>query len=207
MVELLGQGAEGLVFIVSAPAGTGKTTLVQMLVKEFPCVIASISYTTRLPRLGEIAGINYHFISASEFEAKIAAADFLEYVKLYGTYYGTSRQWVMEQQKQGKHVVLVIDTQGALKLKGNLPAIFIFIRPPSLEILRTRLVNRQTESSIMIEQRLEWAKQELVAAQSYDYQVINDNLNQAYQVLRSILIAECHRVRPSSESATKPKNN
>ena len=140
-------------------------------------------------------GVHYHFINDSEFESKIVAADFLEYVKLYDTYYGTSRQWVTEQQKRGKHVVLVIDTQGALQLKGRLPAIFIFIRPPSLEMLRYRLEQRQTETAEIIEQRLAWAKKELDVVNQYDYQITNDDLDNAYQVLRSIFIAECHRIK------------
>lgn len=197
MTSLLGDEKEGRVFIISAPAGTGKTTLVEKLVKEFPSVTASISFTTREPREGEIPGVHYHFIAGPEFEEKIAAGDFLEYVKLYGTYYGTSRQWVKEQQKKGKHVVLVIDTQGALKLKGALPAVLIFIRPPSLDILRNRLVRRQTETPGMIEQRVDWAQRELEAAQQYDYQIINDDLETAYQVLKSIFIAECHRTKIS----------
>lgn len=193
MTSLLGEINEGLIFIVSAPAGTGKTTLVQRLVEEFPSIIASISFTTRKPREGEVSGVHYHFITESEFEAKIATADFLEYVKLYGTYYGTSQQWIKEQQQKGKHVVLVIDTQGALHLKGRIEAISIFIRPPSVEILRQRLIQRQTESSEMIEKRLEWAQKELEAAQLYDYQLVNDELEIAYQVFKSIFIAECHR--------------
>lgn len=192
MEALIGQ--TGLLFIVSAPAGTGKTTLVNKLVEEFPTVIASISYTTREPREGEINGKHYHFISQSEFEAKIASEDFLEYVTLYGCYYGTSRQWILDQQKQGKHVVLVIDTQGALQLKGRLPAVLIFISPPSLEVLRERLSNRQTETLEMIEKRLEWAKTEMQAIPAYDYLVVNDDLNTAYQILRSVVIAESHRV-------------
>lgn len=194
MANLLGERKEGLVFVISAPAGTGKTTLVQKLVQEFPSVIPSISYTTREPRGEEVGGVHYHFVSNSEFEAKIAAADFLEYVQLYGYYYGTSQQWVKEQQKQGKHIVLVIDTQGALKLKGVFPAVFIFIRPPSLEALCERLTQRGTETSEMVEKRLKWAEKELQAAQCYDYEVINDDIAVAYQVLRSIIIAECHRV-------------
>ena len=197
MTSLLGDEKEGQVFIISAPAGTGKTTLVEKLVKEFPSVTASVSYTTREPREGEIAGVHYHFIAAPEFEEKISAGDFLEYVKLYGTYYGTSKQWVKEQQKKGKHVLLVIDTQGALKLKSVLPSVLIFIRPPSLDILRNRLIRRQTETPGMIEQRVDWAQQELEAAQQYDYQIINDDLETAYQVLKSILIAECHRTKIS----------
>ncbi len=195
MAGLLGEVKKGLIFVVSAPAGTGKTTLVQRLVKEFPSIIASISYTTRQPREGEVHGVHYHFISETQFEAKIAASDFLEFVKLYGTYYGTSRQWIEEQQNQGKHVILVIDTQGALQLKKQLPAVFIFIRPPSLESLQARLIHRKTETTEMIKKRLAWAKTELEAAEQYDYQIINDDLEIAYQVFRSIFIAECHRVR------------
>lgn len=199
MANLLGSYTRGLVFIVSAPAGTGKTTLVDLLVQEFPSVIANISYTTRLPRQGEIQGKHYHFISESEFEAKKAASDFLEYVKLYGTSYGTSRQWIEAQREEGKHVILVIDTQGALQLKGKYEAISIFIRPPSLEILRKRLTGRQTEPLEVIEKRLAWAEKELEAADSYDYQIVNDDLAVAYQVLRSIVIAECHRTGRQEE--------
>jgi guanylate kinase len=201
MTSLLGEKKEGLIFIVSAPAGTGKTTLVQRLVQEFPTIIASISYTTRPPREGEIQGVHYHFITNPEFEAKIAASDFLEYVQLYGTYYGTSRQWIQEQQKLGKHVVLVIDTQGALQLKGKISAISIFIRPPALEDLRMRLIRRQTEAPEVIEKRVEWAQKELQAVQQYDYQLINDDLESAYQVFRSIFIAECHRTQSTQHAS------
>lgn len=195
MAALLGEGKEGLAFIISAPAGTGKTTLVGKLLKEFPSVMQSISFTTRKPREGEIPGVHYHFITESEFNEKISAGDFLEYVKLYGTYYGTSKQWIIDQQKNGKHVILVIDTQGAIQLKDRFSAVMIFIRPPTLDTLRKRLVSRQTETPDMIDQRVEWAQIELDAAKQYDYQIINDDLETAYQILRSIVIAECHRVK------------
>lgn len=193
MTQLLGDRKEGLAFILSAPAGTGKTTLVQRLLKEFPSIVASISYTTRQPRKDEIQGVHYHFIDESEFKKKIATDEFLEYVKLYGIYYGTSRQWIRDQQKKGKHIVLVIDTQGALQLKGHFQAPLIFIRPPSLEILRSRLIQRRTETPQMIQQRLDWAQKELDAAKEYDYEIINDDLEIAYQVFKSIFIAECHK--------------
>lgn len=193
--SLLGKINEGLIFIVSAPAGTGKTTLINKLTQEFPSIIASISFTTRKPREREVSGVDYHFLSEAEFEAKIAAGDFLEYVKLYDSHYGTSRLWIKEQQQKGKHVVLVIDTQGALLLKEKIAATSIFIRPPSLEVLRERLVLRQTESLEVIEKRLEWAEKELDASVNYDYQLVNDDLEIAYQVLRSIFIAESHRVK------------
>lgn len=194
MEKLLGNVQQGLVFVISAPAGTGKTTLVDKLAKEFPSVVRSISYTTRLPRLGEVEGDHYHFIKRDEFESMIEDDLFLEHVRLYDDYYGTSRHWVLEQQRQGKHVILVIDTQGAMRLKGALKAVFIFISPPSLEELSKRLERRKTETSETLEKRLSWAKFELAAARYYDYQVVNDDLETAYQVLRSIFIAEEHRV-------------
>jgi len=193
--SLLGQQKEGKIFIISAPAGTGKTTLVRMLTQEFSQVIASISFTTRKPRAGEVNERDYYFISESEFEEKINASDFLEYVKLYGIHYGTSRRWVENQLKLGKNVCLVIDTQGALELKEKIDAVLIFISPPSLETLKTRLLNRKTETADMVEERLVWALKELKAAPHYDYQIVNDNLADAYQVLRSIIIAECHKTR------------
>lgn len=194
MQKLLGNVQQGLVFIISAPAGTGKTTLVDKLAREFPTIVRSISYTTRPARAGEVEGEHYHFIGKDEFEAMIEEGLFLEHVKLYDDYYGTSRAWVLEQQKQGKHVVLVIDTQGAMRLRGAFPAVFIFIRPPSLEELSKRLERRKTETKETLEKRLSWAKFELEAVRYYDYQVVNDDLETAYQVLRSIFIAEEHRI-------------
>lgn len=194
--KLLGNLKKGILFIVSAPAGTGKTTLVHMLTQEFPCVVASISFTTRKPRTGEIDGVHYFFITTKEFEERIARGEFLEYVKLYGDYYGTSKAWVEQWQQEGKHVLLVIDTQGAALLKGKISAISIFLYPPSLEELERRLIKRQADSLENIKKRIEWAKEEeMRAQQTYDYRVVNDHLATAYQALRSILIAEEHRVR------------
>lgn len=194
-MKLLGNCKTGLAFIVSAPAGTGKTTLVKMLVKEFPCVVQSISFTTRKQRAGERPGEHYNFVSEQEFERMIANKEFLEYAKLYGNYYGTSSKAVQALQNQGKHVILVIDTQGALLLRDKFPAIFIFIRPPSMEVLRDRLIQRQTENSAVIEERLAIAKKEMEAMVHYDYCITNDDLITAYQVLRSILIAAEHQIR------------
>ncbi len=193
--DLLGNLEQGLVFVVSAPAGTGKTTLVQMLVQEFPCVVESVSFTTRQKRPGEISGVHYNFVSNEEFERKISNNEFLEYVKLYGYYYGTSQKHIQEQRADGKHVVLVIDTQGALQLMGKFDATFIFLQPPSFDVLRDRLSKRKTESATVIEERLNWARLEMEAVRYYDYCIINDELATAYQVLRSILVAEEHRVR------------
>ena len=193
--KLLGNLHKGFVFVLSAPAGTGKTTLVRMLSQEFPCIVESVSSTTRPPRPGEVEGKDYYFLSAQEFEGKIRQGDFLEYAEVFGYYYGTSRTFVLKQQEMGKHVFLVIDTQGAVQLKKNhFPAVYVFLSPPSLEELRERLVKRKTEDSETIEKRLSWARAELAMLSQYNYHIVNDNLNQAYAILRSIVIAEEHRV-------------
>ncbi len=195
LTGMLGNLEKGLLFILSAPAGTGKTTLVQLLSRDFPCVVASISFTTRKPRPGEVDGIHYYFISREEFIERANAGEFLEYVELYGDLYGTSNVWVEDQLAKKNHVVLVIDTQGAKLLKNKIQAISIFVAPPSVEELERRLKLRQTESSEVIEKRLLWAKKELEAQNNYDYLIVNDDLSHAYQALRSILIAEEHRIR------------
>jgi len=194
--KLLGNLPKGLCFVLSAPAGTGKTTLVRMLSQEFPCVCESISCTTRPPRQGEVEGKDYHFLSKGEFEEKICHGDFLEHAEVFGYYYGTSRIFVLKQQEVGKHVFLVIDTQGAIQLKQKeFPAVYVFLSPPSLEELKERLVGRKTESMEAIEKRLSWAKAEMAMRAGYDYHIVNDSLNQAYAILRSIVIAEEHRVQ------------
>lgn len=193
--KILGNRKKGLLFVISAPAGTGKSTLVGMLTKEFPNeIVESCSCTTRHPRQGEVSKRDYDFISIEEFEEKIAAGEFLEYAKVFGNYYGTQKQQVEDLQARGKHVVLVIDTQGALKIKqSQLPAILIFLSPPSFEELRQRLFKRRTESEEKIQERLLWAKQEVAMAPNYDYHIINDKLDVTYQILRSIFIAEEHK--------------
>jgi guanylate kinase len=194
--KILGNLQKGLCFVLSAPAGTGKTTLVRMLSQEFPCVCESVSCTTRPMRQGEVNGKDYHFLSRAEFEEKIRNADFLEYAEVFGYYYGTSQAFVVKQQEMGKHVFLVIDTQGAMLLKNkDFPALHIFLSPPSLKELKERLVKRRTESMQVIEKRLSWAKAEMAMWANYDYHIVNDNLNQAYAILKSIVIAEEHRVR------------
>lgn len=194
MEKILGNLEHGLVFVVSAPAGTGKTTLVRMLQDEFPCVTGSISCTTRSMRPGEIQHKDYHFISREEFETKIKAGEFLEYATVFGQYYGTLRSDVEKELHKGNHVILVIDTQGALELKKkHFPATFIFISPPSLSELRERLFKRKTENQEDIDERLAWAQKEIELSQHYNYRIINDNLYRAYDILRSIVIAEEHR--------------
>lgn len=193
MSKLLGSLPSGLLFVVSAPAGTGKTTLVRMLMDEFSCVKESVSYTTRPPRLGEVEGKDYHFISREEFLARKEAGDFLEWAEVFGKFYGTSKTQVEAEQKRGNHVVLVIDTQGALVVREKVEAVLVFLAPPSLGALRERLAKRGTEKPDALEERLSWAEREISLAPRYDYKIVNDDLKTAYQALRSILIAEEHK--------------
>lgn len=194
MEKILGNLKTGVVFVVSAPAGTGKTTLVRMLLDEFSCISVSISCTTRPMRPGEIQNKDYHFISREEFEEKITEDEFLEYATVFGHYYGTLREDIEKEKRKGNHVILVIDTQGALNLiKKNFPSVFIFISPPSLAELRERLFKRKTENQEDIDQRLIWAQKEITLSEHYHYRIINDNLFRAYEILRSILIAEEHK--------------
>lgn len=196
--KVLGNNKKGLLFVVSAPAGTGKSTLVEMIMNEFPEDVAeSCSCTTRPPRIGEISKKHYEFLSEEEFQEKVEAGEFLEHAKVFGYNYGTRKEMVRDLQSLGKHVVLVIDTQGMMQIKGKVPAVFIFISPPTMEELRRRLFKRRTESEEKIEERLEWAKKEMEIAKNYDYHIVNDNLSVTYQVLRSIFIAEEHKNRGS----------
>jgi len=192
---LLGGLKRGLPFVISAPAGTGKTTLVRMLLQEFPCVKESVSFTTRAQRTGEIPGFDYHFITQAEFEGRIKDNEFLEYAQVFNNYYGTSRREVEAGLSSGKHIVLVIDTQGAMQLMGALEATFIFISPPNLVELKSRLHSRKSETPETIEHRLSWAEKEMALRFRYDYHIINDDLATAYIALKSILIAEEHKNR------------
>ncbi|NGX26771.1 MAG: Guanylate kinase [Chlamydiae bacterium] len=194
MEKVLGNLQKGLVFVISAPAGTGKTTLARMLIDEFPCVTESISCTTRPSRKGEMKDVDYHYIPKEEFTAKIDAGEFLEYAEVFGQYYGTLKFTVEKKLREKEHVILVIDTQGAMLLhEQNYPAVFIFIQPPSMGELRSRLFNRKTEEEEHIEERLKWAEHEIEMAKKYDYIITNDNLHRAYEILRSIFIAEEHK--------------
>ena len=190
--KLLGNSSKGRLFVVSAPSGTGKSTLVEKLVREFPeAVVRSRSTTTRAPRGHEKPGVDYDFVSREEFEKE---TDFLERAEIYGNLYGTRKSVVENFLAKGKHVVLVIDTQGALHLKGKMEAVFIFISPPSFEELKRRLQARHTEDLEAVAKRLEWSKSEMTKRSQYDYNVVNDDLETAYQILKSIFIAEEHKI-------------
>lgn len=209
-LKLLGNLPKGLIFVLSAPAGTGKTTLVRMLLDEFPSLAVSVSCTTRSPRPEEISGRDYYFLSKKEFQRKVEEDEFLEHAEVFGNHYGTSRVEVEKLQSEGKHVILVIDTQGGMQLmEEKVDATFIFVKPPSFAELRERLFKRRTESADLIEQRLSWAEKEIEAgSHHYDYQIVNDNLHHAYEILRSILIAEEHKVRRNHDhERTKRKRS
>ena len=180
---------KGRLIIVSAPAGAGKTTLVEMLKKEFPeQVTQSISCTTRKPRPKEVDGKDYFFLSKRSFEERIERKEFLEYAIVFEDYYGTLKERVMDQQLSGKDVILVIDTQGALELKKKVEALLIFIAPPSLDVLKKRLRERRTESSDALKKRLQWAEKEMTQISHYDHVVVNDDLKTAYLEFKTIII-------------------
>lgn len=193
--KVLGNLSYGLLFIVSAPAGTGKTTLVRLLTQNFPSVVESISCTTRSPRPGEVDGKDYFFLTREAFEEKKKRGEFLESAEVFGHFYGTSKVFVEEQRRNGKHTILVIDTQGAAFLQSqNIEATYIFISPPDLDVLKERLSGRKTENEKEREERLSWACKEMQCSASYDYLIVNSELKIAYEVLKSILIAEEHKV-------------
>jgi len=195
MTKLIGNVHKGRVIIISAPAGTGKTTLVHKLIEEFPnYVTQSISCTTRPPRKGEIDGKDYVFLTETAFEKRKVSGEFLEYATVFGFQYGTLKEVVEKHCADGKYMILVIDTQGALELKKKIKALFIFIKPPSIDVLEKRLIQRNSESNRMIKKRLDRAQLELDRSQYYDYHIVNDDLDIAYQVLRSIVIAEEHKI-------------
>jgi guanylate kinase len=182
---------KGLLIVVSAPSGTGKTTLCRMLLKEFENMEFSVSYTTRPPRKGEVNGKDYFFVSREEFERMVEEGDFLEWANVYGNLYGTSKSQVLKALEEGKDILLDIDVQGALQVKKNLPeAVLIFIMPPSFEELEKRLRSRGTDSEEVIEKRLNVAKEEIKKAPFYDYIVVNDVLDVAFNKLKAIITAE-----------------
>ncbi|WP_457680197.1 guanylate kinase [Thermovibrio sp.] len=194
---------KGLLIVISAPSGTGKTTLCHMLLKEFLNMEFSISYTTRKPREGEVNGRDYFFITKEEFLRKVEEGDFLEWAEVYGNLYGTSKSQVLKALREGKDVLLDIDTQGALQVKKNFPeAVLIFILPPSLKELERRLRKRGKDPEEVIEKRLKVAREEIKRAPLYDYIVVNDLLEVAYEKLKSIITAEKLRSKRFIENAS-----
>ena len=187
---------QGTLFIISAPSGSGKTTLCARLVEAVDSLYRSISMTTRSPRPGERDGMDYIFIEKPEFIKRMKKKEFLEWAKVFGAYYGTPKKHIMHMLKRGSDVLLSIDVQGAMKIKRlKLDAVYIFILPPSLAMLKERLINRSTDSKEAISERMDIAKKEISRSQKYDYVIVNNRLESALDNLRAIIIAERCRVK------------
>lgn len=186
----------GTLVVISGPSGAGKGTICRELVKRNDNVKLSISMTTRLPREGEVDGINYYFVSKEEFEQRIKDNKFLEYAIVHNEkYYGTPKDKVEEMLNDGKDVILEIDIQGALAINNLIPeAVFIFIMPPSMEILKERLINRNTETKEQILERFTKAYIEINEVSKYNYVVINDEVDEAVKKIEAILLSEKCRV-------------
>jgi guanylate kinase len=182
----------GILFVISAPSGTGKTTLLRKVMDRLPGLSFSVSHTTRPPRPGEKNGRDYHFVVKTDFLAMIDQGQFLEYAEVHGNLYGTSWGAIDQQRKAGSDVILDIDVQGAsiLRRSRQLAATHIFISPPSILQLEKRLRGRGTESEEMIAIRLANARIELQAIKEYEYLVINDLLEETVDLLASIIVAE-----------------
>lgn len=186
----------GSIFILSAPSGTGKTTICNILKKTIPNLKFSVSHTSREPRDGEENGVHYNFISEDEFKTKIEKGDFLEWVKLHGAYYGTSLEDLNKNKSEGINQILELDTQGVELLRSiDFDATYIFILPPSIKALEKRLTKRGTESKEKIKKRLEVGKKEIMKYEIYDYVVTNVDLDESVHLIKSIMLAEGCRTK------------
>jgi guanylate kinase len=187
--------SRGLLFVVSAPSGTGKTTVVERLVQLFPDLGLSRSYTSRPIREGETDGVDYNFITRERFEGMIAEDAFLEWADVFGNLYGTSRADAEKELAAGRDLVLVIDVQGARQVRANgNNTVGIFVLPPSFEALEQRLRGRSKDSEEAIRKRLATARREVRAVAEYEYVIVNDELDACVDRLRAIVLAE--RARP-----------
>ncbi|KJU81930.1 guanylate kinase [Candidatus Magnetobacterium bavaricum] len=184
----------GQLYIISAPSGTGKTTLSRRLLKGLPNIRESVSYTTRLPRAGETDKVDYIFVSVETFTEMLKNNAFIEYAQVHGNLYGTALATLQEVLSEGNDVLLDIDTQGARQIRNkHIKATSVFIIPPSIDALYQRLRKRNTESNEVIHRRVEKARDEVREGMLYDYIIVNDNLEQALMELSSIIMA--NRVR------------
>jgi guanylate kinase len=188
--------SRGLLFIVSAPSGAGKTTLVERLVEQTPHLKMSRSYTSRRAREGETDGVDYNFVTRERFEAMVAVGEFLEWADVFGNLYGTSAADTERLLDAGHDVVLVIDVQGARKVRRRgVETSAVFVMPPSFEELAQRLRGRCKDTDEAIRMRLDVARHEVAAYAEYDFVVVNDEITAAVDRLRSIVVAERARLR------------
>ena len=188
---------KGLLFVISAPSGTGKTTLLKKVMSRIPGLNFSVSHTTRPPRKGEHDGKDYYFVDKDSFEEMISKQQFIEWARVHDNLYGTSVSAVRDQLDSGEDVILDIDVQGAEIIRNSVAfeSVQIFIAPPSIAVLETRLRKRNTEDEDVLQLRLQNARTEMMAVDNYAYLVVNDNLEEACEVLSSIIIAERAKVR------------
>jgi guanylate kinase len=188
--------SRGLLFIVSAPSGAGKTTLVERLVEQVPHLRLSRSYTSRAARDGETDGVDYNFVTRERFEAMVAVGEFLEWADVFGNLYGTSAADTERVLDAGTDLVLVIDVQGARKVRRRgIETTAVFVMPPSFEVLEARLRGRSKDADEVVRRRLQVAQEEVAAFVEYDFVVINDELTAAVDRLRSIVLAERARLK------------
>lgn len=186
---------KGILFIISAPSGSGKTTLINRLIDSLGGLSRSISMTTRAPRFGERDGMDYIFIEKEEFLRRKKKEEFLEWARVFDEYYGTPKKHIKHLISKGQDAVLNIDVQGAMKIKRlKMRSVYIFVAPPSMDMLEERLVDRSTDSKREIRKRLKFAKKELSHLSRYDYVIVNNMLESALENLRSIVIAERCRI-------------
>ncbi len=188
---------QGTLFVVSAPSGAGKTSLVKALLDSETDMVLSVSHTTRAPRAGEIDGIDYHFVDRKKFAAMCSASQFLEHAEVFGNRYGTSGQQVDMHLKRGTDVILDVDWQGARQIREHMPgSVSVFILPPSWVTLEQRLRNRRTDSSEVIEERMRAAQAEVSHFSEFDYLLVNEDFQRAVEALRLIVRASRLRVVP-----------
>jgi guanylate kinase len=197
----------GLLFIVSAPSGAGKTTLVERLVEQTPNLRMSRSYTSRAARAGEADGVDYNFVTRDRFEAMAEADQFLEWADVFGNLYGTGAADTDRLLATGDDVVLVIDVQGARSVRArSIPTTGVFVMPPSFAVLEQRLRGRSKDSEQAIQRRLQVARDEVASFAEYDYVVVNDDIGTAVERLRSIVVAEracLARMRATAETIVR----
>ena len=194
----------GLLFVVSAPSGTGKTTVVERLVQIVPDLALSRSYTSRPARPGECDGVDYNFITRARFESMIAAGAFLEWADVFGNYYGTCAADAEEALASGRDLVLVIDVQGARQVRARCAGtVGVFVMPPSFEVLEQRLRGRSKDPEESMQRRLRTAREEVAAFTEYDYVIVNDELEACVERLRAIVLAERTRLRSARPEAER----
>lgn len=182
---------KGVLIVISGPSGAGKGTICKSLLEKRKNLLVSVSATTRKPRVGEVDGVNYHFLSKEIFKERVNRGEFLEWAEVHGNFYGTPKLDIYELLEEGKNVILEIDIQGALQVKKNCEGgVFIFIIPPSMEELKKRIIGRGSETPESLELRFQTAYEEINCISKYNYCVVNDIVEEAVKKVEDIILAE-----------------